>query len=188
LARFVGIGIERCKEMLMDTPASIAKHPIHPMLVTIPIGLWIFSLVCDAVSLFAGDGEIALAWAMLAYYTIAGGLVGALLAAIPGLIDFLSLRNRRLHTLAATHMGINLAVVALYAVNLWTRTTTPANFLLGAGLSLLGVVLIGISGWIGAEMVHVHGIGVAGVPAPADEIAERQSSHRSPSGRHYEQT
>ena len=72
----------------MRTPASIAGHPIHPMLVPIPIGLWIFSLVCD---LIAAGGSTNPAWQTVAFYSMGGGIVGALLAAIFGLIDLLSL-------------------------------------------------------------------------------------------------
>ncbi len=165
----------------METPASIARHPLHPMLITIPVGLWVFSLVCDIVVLFSDVGEVELVWFMLAYYTMAGGLVGALIAAVPGLFDFFSLRNRRLRKLALTHMAINLSVVALYAVNLWLRSAEPPVFLAGMGLSVLGVVLIAISGWIGGEMVHVHGIGVAAVPAPVDDVTDREATHTGPS-------
>ena len=172
----------------MKTPATIAQHPIHPMLITIPVGLWIFSIVCDFVALFSRDGESALAWSMIAYYTMAGGLVGALLAAVPGLIDLLSFRNRQLRKLALTHMVINLGVVALYAVNLWLRTDAPTNVVTATCLSLLGIVLLATSGWIGAEMVHVHGVGVAGTPAPVDDIAEHDAAHTHPSGTHFGQT
>ena len=72
----------------MRTPASIAGHPIHPMLVTLPIGLWVFSFVCDLVYAF---GSVTAVWKTVAFFTMAGGLVGALAAAIPGLIDLLSL-------------------------------------------------------------------------------------------------
>lgn len=40
----------------MRTPANVARHPIHPMLVPIPIGLWIFSLVCDLIALASYSG------------------------------------------------------------------------------------------------------------------------------------
>ena len=144
----------------MKTPASIGGHPIHPMLITIPIGLWIFSLVSDLVVFFSRVEDTQELWFALAYYTMAGGLFGAVMAAIPGLVDFVSMTDRRIRRLAATHMTINLTVVALYAVNLWLRTAMPPSADIGLGLSLLGVLLIGISGWIGAEMVHVHGVGV----------------------------
>ena len=165
----------------MRTPASIAGHPIHPMLITLPIGLWIFSLVCDSVVFFSHTEATQILWFALAYYTMAGGLVGALLAAIPGLIDFLSIERPPIRKLAATHMAINLTVVALYAVNLWLRTSVPPSADIGFGLSILGVVLIIISGWIGAEMVHVHGIGVSmpgeATPAAKTEVARDERPH-----------
>ena len=67
----------------MSSPASIGKHPIHPMLVEFPIGLWVFALVCDVVRLFGG----AEVWNSVALYCIAGGIVGALLAAVPGQVQ-----------------------------------------------------------------------------------------------------
>src|SRR3712207_1913155 len=72
----------------MRTPASIAGHPIHPMLIPLPIGLWIFSFVCDVVYVtgFGGDQ-----WLTVAFYTMVGGVVGAMIAALPGIIDMLSL-------------------------------------------------------------------------------------------------
>src|SRR6476661_2694429 len=73
---------------IVRTPANIAGHPIHPMLVTIPIGLWIFSFVCDLAFVF---GRGAPVWSTVALYTMAGGIVGALAAAVFGFIDLLSL-------------------------------------------------------------------------------------------------
>src|SRR6185295_8785585 len=102
----------------MASPASIAKHPIHPMLVALPIGLWIFSLVSDVIYLMKWGGGV---WNDVAFYTMAGGVVGALIAAVPGFVDFLSIKNDQVRTIAIWHMGINLAVVALYAFNLWLR-------------------------------------------------------------------
>jgi uncharacterized membrane protein len=71
--------------------ASIAKHPLHPMLVPIPLGLWIFSLVCDLIYVL-GWGAI---WDGIAFFTMAGGIIGALLAALPGMLDYRSLTTPR---------------------------------------------------------------------------------------------
>jgi len=68
----------------MRTPASIFKHPIHPMLIVFPIGLWIFSLACDLIRLAGASGN---AWPIVALFSMVGGLVGAPCAATPGLID-----------------------------------------------------------------------------------------------------
>ena len=162
----------------MQTPASIARHPIHPMLIVFPIGLWIFSLVGDVVVHVSSDETVQALWSTLSYYTMAGGLVGALLAAVPGLIDFLSMSTGRIKKLATMHMALNLTVVALYAVNLWLRTTSPPSADFGFALSLLAVVLLGISGWIGGEMVHVHGVGVSTAPADVAETPNRAEAVR----------
>ena len=70
----------------MRAPASIFKHPIHPMLIVFPIGLWIFSLVCDFVRLAGASSET---WSTVAFFSMIGGLIGALCAAVPGFIDLL---------------------------------------------------------------------------------------------------
>ncbi len=144
----------------MRTPASIAGHPIHPMLVPIPIGLWIFSLVCDLIH---AGGSSNPAWTTVALYTIGGGIVGALLAAIPGLIDLLSLPPGPKRT-ALIHMAINLTVVALYVINLWMRLRTPEQPGNLVWLSIIAIGLLVISGWLGGKMVYVHGIAVETTP------------------------
>ncbi len=141
----------------MRTPASIAGHPIHPMLITFPIGLLIFSLVCDLISLGSATPET---WATVAFYTMAGGFIGALAAAVPGFIDLLSLTDARHKKIAITHMSLNLIAVTLYAVNLWLRTNGPNNRGTPLALSIVAVGVLAASGWLGAEMVHKHGVGV----------------------------
>jgi uncharacterized membrane protein len=155
----------------MRTPANIAGHPIHPMLVTIPIGLWVFSLVCDLVALRSADPET---WNVVALYAMVGGIVGALAAALPGLVDMLSLRDKAIRKTALVHMAINLTVVALYVVNAWLRAGPEAT----AGgtpfiLSLAAVAMLAVSGWLGGKMVYLAGVGVSNEPAvPAQETPE----------------
>lgn len=140
----------------MRTPASIASHPIHPMLITIPVGLLIFSLICDIIALFASDPNV---WLLVAFFTMVGGFVGALIAAIPGVIDLMSIDEPRIKKIGFTHMALNLVAVTLYAVNIWLRIEgTSASMPLI--LSIIAVGLLGVSGWLGAEMVHKHGVGV----------------------------
>ncbi|MGZ8204157.1 MAG: DUF2231 domain-containing protein, partial [Burkholderiales bacterium] len=62
----------------MRTPASIAKHPIHPILVPLPIGLWIFSFLCD-LTFVLGSGTYV--WFTVGFYTMIGGTIGGLIAA-----------------------------------------------------------------------------------------------------------
>ena len=133
----------------MRTPANIARHPIHPMLVPIPIGLWLFSLLCDLVHRFGASSPN---WEVVAAYTLIGGIVGALAAAIPGLVDLLSL-PAHVKRIGIAHMAINLAVVALYVINAWLRRDGVTDAAIG--LSVLAVALLGVSGWLGGHMVYV---------------------------------
>src|SRR5687768_812799 len=140
----------------MKTPASIAGHPIHPMLVTLPIGLWVFSLVCDA---FFVLGAGATHWATVSFWTMLGGILFAVVAAIPGTIDMVSLRGAP-KKIALTHMALNVTVVLLYAVNFGMRVTGAAIPGVPFALSGLGVALLAVSGWLGGHMVYVHRVGV----------------------------
>jgi uncharacterized membrane protein len=159
----------------MRTPASIAKHPIHPMLVTIPIGLWLFSLVSDLVFRFGGGGD---QWQTVAFYTMVGGVVGALLAAIPGIIDMLSLPKYPKRT-AITHMALNLTVVALYVINIFVRLGNPQNVDLPMWLSLIAVALLSVSGWLGGKLVYEYGVAVDNGEAPATLHAHDTRRHHA---------
>ena len=140
----------------MSSKASIAKHPIHPMLVVFPIGLWIFSFVCDLIYYFGAGATI---WNDVAYRAMAGGIIGALLAAIPGFIDFLTLTEKRFTT-AAIHMTINLSLVVLFAVNLYVRMQGVAVDSYPIILSLIGVIALAVSGWLGGRLVYVYSTAV----------------------------
>ena len=145
----------------MRTPASLAKHPIHPMLVVFPIGLWIFSLICDLIGMSVAATGV---WFTVALYTMVGGLIGALTAAVPGLIDLLYYKGGAppVKKIALTHMTINLTVVVLYAVNIWLRMSGQESMKVPIVLSIIGVCMIAVSGWLGGQMVHVYGVGVEG--------------------------
>lgn len=146
----------------MASPASIRSHPIHPMLIVFPIGLWVFSLICDIVyHAFTHNAY----WKGMAYYTMIGGLVGALLAAIPGFIDWMSIRERRVKKIATTHMVLNLTVVALFIFNLGLRYNAATDTeIFAVALSVVGIALLSVSGWLGGSLVYVHHVGVE--PAP----------------------
>jgi uncharacterized membrane protein len=143
------------------TGARIGGHPIHPMLVGIPIGLCTFSLVADLIRLL-GSGKPV--WFDLAFYAIAGGIIGALVAAIPGLIDYLSITNDRVRDIALAHMVTALFVVVLFGVSLWVRWQGDHG-ILPVALSAVGLILLGLVGWLGGEMVFVHGMGMDGSEA-----------------------
>lgn len=156
----------------MSTPASIAKHPIHPMIVVLPMGLWIFSLVADLIALAGWKTP----WHEVAFYTMAGGIVGAFIAAVPGLIDFISITENKSRRLATYHLIVNLLATGLFILNVYLRATRDLGDILPLSLSLAAIVLIGVGGWLGGELVYVHGVAVDPVrPRPnTDNIRDFQ--------------
>jgi uncharacterized membrane protein len=124
------------------------------MLVPIPIGLWVFSLICDFVFISTGDPR----WAVTAYFTLAGGIVGALLAAVPGLIDLLGLHEPRAQRIGVIHLVLNLAIVAMQAVNFWLRMDEGGTDVLPRAISIVAVAALIASGWLGGQLVHVLGV------------------------------
>jgi uncharacterized membrane protein len=141
----------------METRASVAEHPIHPMLVPFPIALWIFSLACDVIYLFGFGGPV---WKDVALYTMTGGIIGGLAAAIPGYIDYRSLTDPVIVRIAQMHMAINVGLVLLFTVNAGLRLLNGPEAVLPVLLSFLGVAALGVSGWLGGELVYVQGVAV----------------------------
>ena len=142
--------------------ASIGGHPIHPMIIPFPIGLWVFSLVADVIYLWRGNPV----WRdYVAFYTLLGGIIGAAAAAVPGLIDWLSLTDREVIKIANWHARLNVIALLIFAASFYLRTTSGTELVSGSytipmGLSVLGVILISISGYLGGEMVFKHGVAV----------------------------
>lgn len=146
----------------MASPASIGGHPIHPMIIPFPIALWVFSLVADVIFLWRGNPV----WRdYIAFYTLLGGIIGAAAAAVPGLIDWLSLKDPEVVKIANWHARLNVIALLIFAASLYLRTLGGSAMVSGShtipfGLSVLGVILISISGWLGGEMVFKHGVAV----------------------------
>lgn len=135
---------------------AIKGHPLHPLLVPIPIALFVSALVSDVV--FVADGSDG--WAEASRWLLGGGLVGALLAAVAGFTDFAANPRIREFRDAWLHMFANLTVVLIEGVNLILRL--PDREVAGSfGIALSGaaVLVLLFSGWKGGELVFRHGVG-----------------------------
>jgi len=141
----------------METRATVAEHPVHPMLIPFPIALWIFSLASDLISLFGFGGPV---WKDIALYTMVGGIVGGLAAAMPGYIDYRSLSDPVIVRVAQMHMIINVGLIVLFTINAGLRIMNGTEAVLPVFLSALGVAALGVSGWLGGELVYVQGVAV----------------------------
>jgi uncharacterized membrane protein len=126
------------------------------MLVPIPIGCWILSFVCDPTFVL---GAGATHWATVSFWSMLVGILGAVAAAVPGVLDMLSLSGTP-KKIALTHMGLNIAVVLLYAMNFGMRVNGGAIQGLPLAFSIVAIVLLAVSGWLGGHMVYVHRVGV----------------------------
>jgi uncharacterized membrane protein len=145
----------------MRSKAEVRKHPIHPMLVGIPIGLWLASLIADV----AYVATLTPFYFELAQWTMGLGILAALAAAVPGLIDYFGpvQRSAPAKAVAFVHASLNFSVVAIYAVNWWFRVNGAnygAPLALAVALSVLGFGLLAISGWLGGELVYRYGVGI----------------------------
>lgn len=146
----------------MASPASIGGHPVHPMIIPFPIALWVFSLVADVIFLWRGNPV----WKdYIAFYVLLAGILGAVAAAVPGFIDWLSLTDKAVVKIANWHARLNVIALLIFAASFYLRTRSGANLVSGGytipvALSVLGVILITISGWLGGEMVFKHRVAV----------------------------
>jgi uncharacterized membrane protein len=136
-------------------------HPFHPILVTVPIGAWIASLVFDVVAL-TGDREATFAEG--AFWLLVIGIVGAVLAALFGLMDLLTIPSgTRAHTTALAHMALNTVALVVFAIDALLRWTQGRDDVTGTQLALtvLGLLIVSASGWLGGKLSYHYGVRVA---------------------------
>lgn len=135
-------------------------HPLHPALVHVPTGLWPAALAFDLLYR-AGDGDGDFARA--AFYCIAVGLAGAVLAVPPGNADWLEIKPEKpARRIGLYHLALNVTAAIIWSLNLAVRwrdpDTVPTSGLL---LSAVGVAILLVSGYLGGRMVYDYGIGIA---------------------------
>ena len=143
----------------MESRAKLFGHPIHPMLIVLPLGLFISAGILDAVYLGTGNAAVG----TVGFWNIGIGILGGLLAAVFGLIDWLAIPSgTRAKRIGLMHAGVNVAVIGLLAF-VWLdrfatidHLPTTRNFTIEAGA--LGLLMV--AGWLGGELVDRLGVGV----------------------------
>src|SRR5256714_4527286 len=141
------------RRITMASPASVGGHPIHPMIIPFPIALWAFSLIADVIYLWRGN-PVWRDW--IAFYVLLAGIIGAALAAVFGIIDWLSIKDPAVKKVADWHARLNVIALLIFAASFYLRTTGGLRMLGGSYtiplmLSVLGVILITISGYLAGE-------------------------------------
>jgi uncharacterized membrane protein len=151
----------------MKTPATFLGHPIHQMVIVLPLGLLATATAFDV----AGSATRRRGLLRTSHTMLSAGLVTGLGAAIPGAIDFFSIPPRtRAKRIGLLHGVGNLVVTGLFAASWIKRRRTPAwPGSAAVALSVTGAALALVTGWLGGELVDTLGIGVhedANVNAP----------------------
>lgn len=151
--------------------AQIGGHPLHPMLIPLPLAFFIGAFGTDLAFLGTSDSF----WALASWWLLAAGLVTAALAALAGFADFLGSARVRALKLAWAHMIGNVAAVLIEALNLLLRLGGRADAVepLGVALSALAVAILAFTGWAGGELVYRHGVAVADQGLDSSEHANR---------------
>ena len=165
----------------MESRVKLLGHPIHPMLIVLPLGLFIAGVIFDALFLYGGNG----AFATVGYWNVAGGIVGGLLAAVFGLIDWLAVpAGTRAKRIGLLHGSTMVVVVALFAFVWWTRSNAidPSPTASVFAIEVVALLLGTVGGWLGGELVDRLGVGVdegAHVNAPSSLSGRPAFQHDS---------
>ncbi|MGC5286162.1 DUF2231 domain-containing protein [Micromonospora sp. DT231] len=153
----------------MESRLKVLGHPVHPMLVMFPVALLATAVLFDVVDTVGGPdllGEVA-------YWNITVGLIGGLLAAAAGSFDLLAIpTGTRAKRVGLLHAAANVAVILLFAAVWAVRLNADSRAAGGAlvAIEVVAVGILGISAWLGGELVDRLGVGVdadAGLDAPS---------------------
>ncbi len=153
-----GVGKAGAAENLMKSHLKVLGHPLHPMLVVFPLGLLVTSVVYDALFLATKKPEQA----VTAHKLIGAGVLGGVLAAAAGLVDYAAIpENTRAKRLGFWHGSGNAVMLSLFALGWVLRRPHPEKPPRAAiGISLGAMLLGNLTAWLGGELVYRLGVGV----------------------------
>jgi uncharacterized membrane protein len=144
----------------VTSTVAIAGHPVHPALIVFPVAFLIGAFLTDVAYWYTRDPF----WARGSFWLLVAGLIGGLVAAITGLLDFLRIERVRKRTAGWAHLIFNIVALSLTIANIIIRWNNQVGGVLPSGLliSLIVTTLLGASGWYGGELVYRHKIAVIG--------------------------
>src|ERR1051325_381327 len=143
---------------LMKSKASIKSHPIHPILVSFPVAFFTAAFIADAVSFCVPAWNFT----AIAFLLEGAGVMTALIAAIPGIIDFIYVipPNSSAKKRGAMHGILNVTATCIFAMVFFLRMNSSPHALIVLLCELAGVVLVVIAGWMGGTLVYRNQIAV----------------------------
>jgi uncharacterized membrane protein len=152
----------------MRAKARLLGHPIHPMLIVFPLGLFTVAAIFDIIYISTHNSH----WTDVSYWMIASGIVGGVIAAVFGLIDWLGIPERtRAKYIGLIHGLSNFVVVILFLISWFMRRPSPAApGMTAMMLGWIGIVIALFASWLGGELVYRLNVGVdlgANLDAPS---------------------
>lgn len=158
----------------MKSTAHINGHPIHPMLIPYPFALLTSAVAFDVAANASGRRS----WAQTARHLTSVGLGSALVAAVPGIIDYFGTvpRHTTARRSATQHALCNVAALVCFAAARTMRRDDERLPAPGLSLALAGTGLLSIGGWLGGELVYHEHVAVVDESAPR-LLPERETTH-----------
>jgi len=155
----------------MRSRARLFGHPIHQQLIVFPLGLLATATLFDIIDWIFDWPSLSLA----AYYMIAAGIIGGLVAAVFGLIDWLAVPSgTRAKQIGLTH-GLSMVVTVVLFIVAWFLHDRGNPDVLARILQIVDAGIAVFGGWLGGELVDVLGIGVEpGANPNASSSLERE--------------
>ena len=137
-------------------------HPLHPVLVTVPIGAWVAGLIFDLVSRFADDPG---AFAQGGRWLVGIGVLAGFGAGLVGFLDLMAIpMGSRAFRTGLIHAGLNVTALGSYLVNFLARGGGSVDGPVSAGLIALSaatLALVGVAGFLGGKLAFRYGVRVA---------------------------
>ncbi len=143
----------------MDSRLKIAGHAVHPMLIPLPLGMFVGTLIFDIVYLVTDDPQHA----TVSYFMAVLGTVGGVAAAATGAVDYLNIpKGTRAKRVGTVHAIGNDIVIALFALSAFLRYRADDYdaSALALTLTFAGATIALVTGWLGGELVERLGVGV----------------------------
>lgn len=152
-------------------------HPVHPAIVSVPLGAWTASFLFDVASLVLKDACLVQA----SRWLMGLGVLGAIAAAAFGFMDMLAIPNGTIvQKIALFHMVLNLTVVAGYSVLFAVRdpslSSAPLFHVAASGILFS---FLGVSGFLGGQLAYKYGVRVA------DEATQSEGYSRRPNDKQH---
>lgn len=157
----------------MESKAKALGHPVHPMIIVFPLGLFGTAVVFDLIGLI----QNSYSWYRINFWMIAGGIVGGLIAAAFGLVDWFEIpAGTRAKRIGLYHAVLNTLVILLFVASWFMRQANDeVPNAIALTLSFVGAAAAILGAWLGGELIYRLGVGVdpgASLNAP-NSLSER---------------